>query len=157
MHISAVVCEIWIENKRVQNLQFRGDCDHPSPEKVVFTIDAKIGNTIIVLPLDNPLYTLEKTNCTPMCLAFALLGQQCVSSQGVLEAKLCPCNSKVIRKVSNHRFLDYGFWDIDGPKNGSLDVKYSLRKRVLLRCKSTQLAVQLHHEGKLCSTCLVVN
>ena len=60
-----------------------------------------------------------------MCLAFALLDQQCVSSQGVLEVKLCPCSSKVIGKVSNHRFLDYGFWDIDWPKNGSLDVKYS--------------------------------
>ena len=32
-----------------------------------------------------------------------------------------------------------------------------VRKLVLLRCKSTQLAVQLHHEGKLYSTCLVVN
>ena len=53
-----------------------------------------------------------------------------MSSQGVLEDKLCPCNSKVIGKVSNHRFLDYGFWDIDWPKNGSLDVKYSLRKLV---------------------------
>ena len=72
-----------------------------------------------------------------MCLAFALLDQQCVSSQSVLEAKLCPCNSKVIGKVSNHRFLDYGFRDIDWPKNGSLDVKYSLRRLVLLRYKST--------------------
>ena len=41
--------------------------DHPSHEKVVFTIDAKIGNTIIVLPLDNPLYALEKTPCTHVC------------------------------------------------------------------------------------------
>ena len=92
---------------RICNFSF--DCDHPSHEKVVFTIDAKIGNMIIVLPLDNPLYTLEKTNCTPMCLAFALLDQQCVSSQSVLEVKLCHCNSKVIGKVSNHRFLDYDF------------------------------------------------
>ena len=75
-----------------------------------------------------------------MCLAFALLDQRCVSSQGVLEVKLCPCNSKVIGKVSNHiLFLDYGFQDIDWPKNGSLDVKYSLRKLVLLQCKSTNL------------------
>ena len=83
-----------------------------------------------------------------MCLAFALLDQQCASSPGVLEVKLCPCNSKVIGKVLNHRFLDYGFRDIDWPKNGSLDVKYSLRRLVLLRYKSTQLAVQLHHEGQ---------
>ena len=83
-----------------------------------------------------------------MCLAFSRLDQQCVSNQGVLEVKLCPCNSKVIGKVSNHRFLDYDFWDIDWPKNGSHDVKYSLRKLVLLRCKSTQLAVQLHHEDQ---------
>jgi hypothetical protein len=39
-----------------------------------------------------------------MCLAFALLDQQCVSSQGVLEVKLCPCDSKVIENVSNHKF-----------------------------------------------------
>ena len=67
VHIGSVVWEIRIENKRVQNLQFRGDCDHPSHEKVVFAIDAKISNTIIVLPLDNPLYALEKTPCTHVC------------------------------------------------------------------------------------------
>ena len=104
-----------------------------------------------------PSIPLRRLSATPMCLAFALLDQQCVSSQGVLEVKLCPCNSKVIGKVSNHRFLDYGFWDINWPKNGSHDVKYSLRELVLLRWKSTQLAVQLHHKGKLYLTCLVVN
>ena len=60
-----------------------------------------------------------------MCLAFALLDQQCVSSQGVLQVKLCPCNSKAIGKVSDRRFSDYGFRDIDWPENGSLDDKYS--------------------------------
>ena len=51
---------------------FSVDCHHPSYWKVVLVIDAKISNMVNVLPLDNPLDALEKTPCTPLCLAFAL-------------------------------------------------------------------------------------
>ena len=35
---------------------------------VVFVIDAKFSNMVNVLPLDNTLYALEKTPCTPCAL-----------------------------------------------------------------------------------------
>ena len=59
-----------------------------------------VGNLMIVNTLD----TLEKTPCTPLCLAFALSYQQCWSSQGVLQVNLCHYESKTIQKVSNNRF-----------------------------------------------------
>ena len=113
MHIRAVVCEIWIENKTVQNLQFRGDCDHPSHEKVVFTIDAKIGNTIIVLPLDNPLYALEKTPCTHVW--GVPLSSRIDNSWAVKMFYKSTCavaSRKLIGRVSNRRFqvMDWRYW-----------------------------------------------
>ena len=56
---------------------FSADYYHPSYQKVVFVIDAMISNMVNVLLLDNPLDALEKTPCTPLCLAFALSYQQC--------------------------------------------------------------------------------
>jgi hypothetical protein len=44
-----------------------------------------------------------------MFLAFGLLDQQCMSSQGVVQVKLYHCELKAFGKVSNHRFSDYGF------------------------------------------------
>ena len=44
----------------------------PHIRNVVFVIDAKFSNRVNVLPLDNTLDALEKTPCTPLCLAFAL-------------------------------------------------------------------------------------
>jgi hypothetical protein len=61
------------------------------------------------LVIRQPLDTLERTHCTPVCLAFALLDQQGVSNQGVLQVKLCHCELKAFGKASNHKFLDYGF------------------------------------------------
>ena len=52
-------------------------CYHPSYWKVVFVIDAKVCNMVNVSPLDNSLDALEKTPCTPLCVAFALSYQQC--------------------------------------------------------------------------------
>ena len=71
---------------------------------VVFVIDAKFSNMVNVLPLDNPIAALEETPCTPLCLAFALSYQQCLSSQGVLQVNLCHYESKTIGKVPNNRF-----------------------------------------------------
>ena len=36
------------------------------------------------------------------------------------------------------------------------NLKSSPTRLILRQCKSTQLTAPLHHEGKLCSTCLVV-
>ena len=66
----------------------------PHIRNVVFVIDVKIINMVSVLPLDNTLDALEKITCTPLCLAFALSYQQCLSSQGVLQVYLCHCESK---------------------------------------------------------------
>ena len=66
----------------------------PHIRNVVFVIDAKISNMVNVLLLDNPLDALEKTPCTPLCLAFALSYQQWLSSQGVLQVNLCHYESK---------------------------------------------------------------
>ena len=92
-----------------------------------------------------------------MCLAFALLDQQCVSSQGVLEVKNC---ALAIRKQLE-RCQTADFWIMVFEILIGLRMEVSttniVRKLVLLHCKSTQLAVQLHHEGKLYSTCLIVN
>ena len=49
----------------------------PHIGNVVFVIDAKVCNMVNVLPLDNPLYAIEKTHCTPLCLDFTLSYQQC--------------------------------------------------------------------------------
>ena len=157
MHIGAVVCEIWIENKRVQNLQFRGDCDHPSPEKVVFTIDAKIGNTIIVLPLDNPLYALEKTPCTHVCAV--PLSSRIDNSWAVKMFYKSNCALAIRRQLERCQAADFRIMVFEILIGLRMEASTTnvVRKLVLLRCKSTQLAVQLHHEGKLCSTCLVVN
>ena len=48
----------------------------PHIRNVVLVIDAKISNMVNVLSLDNTLDALEKTPCTPLCLAFVLLYQQ---------------------------------------------------------------------------------
>ena len=68
----------------------------PHIRNIVFVIDAKISNMVNVLPLDNTLDALEKTPCTPLCLTCALSYQQCLSSQGILQVKLCHCESKTI-------------------------------------------------------------
>ena len=44
----------------------------PHIRNILFVIDAKISNKVNVLPLDNTLDALEKTPCTPLCLAFVL-------------------------------------------------------------------------------------
>ena len=77
----------------------------PHIRNVVFVIDAKISNRVNVLPLDNTLDALEKTPYTPLCLAFALSYQQCLSSQGVLQVNLCLCESKQFEKcqITNFR------------------------------------------------------
>ena len=66
-----------LKTKVYRICNFSVDCYHPSKSNVVFVIDAKISNMVNVLPLDNPLDALEKTPCTPLCLAFALSYQQC--------------------------------------------------------------------------------
>ena len=47
-----------------------------------------VGNVMIFNTFDD----LEKTPYTPLCLAFALSYQQCLSSQGVLQVNLCLCD-----------------------------------------------------------------
>ena len=59
-----------------------------------------VGNVMIVNTLD----ALEKTPSTPLCLAFALSYQQCLSSQGVLPVNLCFCGSRTMGNVSNNGF-----------------------------------------------------
>ena len=59
----------------------------------MFVIDAKISNMVNVLPLDNPLDALEKTPCTPLCLAFALSYQQC-SVVKVFYKSICTITSR---------------------------------------------------------------
>ena len=83
-----------LKTKVYRICDFSMDCYHPSKWKVVFVIDAKISNVVNVFPLDNSLYALEKTPCTPLCLAFALSYQQWLSSQGVLQVNLCHCESE---------------------------------------------------------------
>ena len=51
-----------------------------------------VGNVMIVNTLD----ALEKTPGTPLCLAFALSYQQCLSSQGIVQVNLCRYESKII-------------------------------------------------------------
>ena len=77
-----------------------------------------------------------------------------LSSQGVLQVNLCHYESKTIWKVSNNRFqiMILSCWLT---LERSLNVKSSPTRLILLQCKSTQLTVPPHHEGKLCSTCLV--
>ena len=92
-----------------------------------------------------------------MCLAFALLDQQCVSSQGVLEVKIVPLQVK--NRLEGCQTVDFRIMVFEILIGLRMEVSMTnvVRKLVLLRCKSTQLAVQLHHEGKLYLTCLVVN
>ena len=47
-----------------------------------------------IVRIVNTLDALEKTPCTLLSLAFALLYQQCLSSSGVLQVNLCFCESK---------------------------------------------------------------
>ena len=70
----------------------------------MFVIDAKISNMVNVLPLDTPLYALEKTPCNPLCLAFALLEQlRCSTSQFV------PLRVKNNLKSVKQQILGYDF------------------------------------------------
>ena len=61
-----------LKTKVYRICDFSMDCYHPSKQKVVFVIDAKISNMVNVLPLDNPLGALEETPCTPLWFAFGL-------------------------------------------------------------------------------------
>ena len=140
---------------RICNFSF--DCDHPSHEKVVFTIDAKIGNPVIVLPLDNPLYALERL-LAPMFVPYL-----CPLVSIIVEQSRCSTSQLVPLQVKNRlegcQTVDFwimGFEILIGLRMEA-SMTNVVRKLVLLRCKSTQLAVQLHHEGKLYLTCLVVN
>ena len=71
MHNGAIV-RYEQKTKVYRIYDFSVDCYHPSKEKVVFVIDAKISNMVNVLSLDNPLGALEEAPCTPLCLTFAL-------------------------------------------------------------------------------------
>ena len=80
----------------------------PHNKNVVFVIDAKISNRVNVLPLDNTLDALEKTLCTPLCLAFAL-------SSTMLEQLRCSTSQFVPLRVENNlksvkqQISDYDF------------------------------------------------
>ena len=91
-----------------------------------------------------------------MCLAFALLDQQCVSSQSVL-SQIVPLQVK--NRLEGCQTVDFRIlvFEILIGLRMEASTTNIVRKLVLLRCKSTQLAVQLHHEGKLYLTYLVVN
>ena len=151
MYNGAIVCEIWTENQCAQNLRFL--CLLLSSlilEGCVCSL-GHVGNVMIVNTLD----ALEKTHCTLLWIAFTLSYQQCLSNQGVLQVNLCHYESKTNWKVSNNKILItiLCYWLT---LEASLNVKSSPTRLILRQCKSTQLTVPLHHEGKLCSTCLVV-
>ena len=61
-----------------------------------------------VLLLDHPLGSLDATPCTPLWIAFALSYQQCLSSQGVLQVKLCHYELETIEKCQTTD-SDYDF------------------------------------------------
>ena len=126
----------------------------PHIRNIVFVIDAKISNMVNVLLLDNPFDALKETPCTPLRLTLTLSYQQCLSSQGVLQVNLCLCESKTNWKVSKNGFpiMILSCWLT---LEGSLNVKSSPTRLVLLQCKSTHLIVQQHHEGKLYSILVV--
>ena len=149
MHHGAVFYRIWIDYREVQNLGFL--CWLLASLILVGCVCSlgHVGNVMIVNPLD----ALEKTPSTPLCLACALSYQQCLSSQGVQQVNLCLCESKTNWKVSNNRFsiMILSCWLT---LEGSLNVKGSPTRLIFWQCKSTQLTAPLHHEGKLCSTCL---
>jgi hypothetical protein len=143
MQNGAVVCEIWVENRRVQNLPFfwwlcllawKG-CDSGR------CCSAEHGRDLL---LDIP-FEVSKILVYILLFAFAFSYQQCTSSLGVLQINLYHRESKANWKVSNNRFLILEL--LFDHKEEASRWKFSLRKLVLLRCKSTQLTVQLHHEG----------
>ena len=150
MHNGAIVCEIWTKNQGAQNLWFLCWLLSSLILEGCVCSSGHVGNETIV----NTLNALEKTPGTPLCLAFALSYQQCLSSQGVLQVNLCHYESKIIWKVPNNRFyiMILSCWLT---LERSLNVKSSPTKLVLLQCKSTQLTVQQHHEGKLYSILVV--
>ena len=100
VHNGAVVCRIWTDYLDVHNLWFLCWLLSSLILEGCVCSSGHVGNVMIVNTLD----TLEKTSCTPLCLAFALSYQQCLSSPGVLQVNLCFCESKIIWKVWNNRF-----------------------------------------------------
>jgi hypothetical protein len=144
MQNGAAVCEMWVENQRVQNLPFfwwlcsvlewegYNSGRYPSVEH---------GQDLL---LDGSL-VVSRILVYALSFAFAFSYQQCMSSLGVLQINLYHHKSKVIWKVSNNRFsiLELLF----DPNKEASRWKVNLTKLVLLCYKSTQLTVQLHHEG----------
>jgi hypothetical protein len=94
--------------------------------------------------LDGP-FEVSKILVYTLSFVFAFSYQQCTCSLGVLQISLYHRKSKAVWKVSNNRFpiLELLF----DPKEEASRWKVGLTKLVLLHCKSTQLTMQLHHEG----------
>jgi hypothetical protein len=149
-----VVCEIWAKTRRVQNRPFfRWLCSVLAWEGYDSSRCPSVKHSRDLL-LDDP-FKVSKILVYTLLFAFAFSYQQCTNSFGALQINLYHSESKVIWKVSNNRFpiLELLF----DPKDEASRWKVGLTKLVLLHCKSTQLTMQLHHEGKLYSTCSVVN
>jgi hypothetical protein len=140
----AVVCEIWAESQRVQNLPFSGNCAHSSYKKIMIVVDYPSVENGRDLLLDTP-FEVSKIIVYTHSFAFAFSYQQCTRSLGVLQINSYLHESKAIWKLSNNRFpiLELLF----DPNEEASRWKVSLTKLVLLCCKSIQLTVQLHHKG----------
>jgi hypothetical protein len=147
--IRVVVCEIWAENQRVQNLPFFGNCAHSSYKKITIVVDYPTMEHGQDLLLDGP-FEVSKILVYTLSFAFAFSYQQCTSSLGVLQINLYHRESKAIWKASNNRFpiLELLF----DPKEEASRWKVSLTKLVLLRCNSNSTYYATASRRKLYST-----